>query len=207
MSQKPAWLTRKIVLQIALAVIAAGLFGPLYTVVEQTIGKDRAAELLQWGISAKDETEAAVTNAPVPTPPTVPEVPPVPVSVDELDISGAIQVCSNPANNLRNLSAIPANHRMISAQVQGSNVRVAYDIPSSYWSSTSDHLGFARGFVFWQDGGQVYASHYDWFKPGQTVKTLGNLYNGYVTRKPTGTLYFALISNDGKQRTNVKAAR
>lgn len=207
---KPTWLTKKVTLQIALALIAAGLFTPVYTVVENTIGKDRAAELLAWGLSEKAEAEQEIANPPVATnnPSTKPPVVDTPAQQgDDLDISRAILVCQNSANNISGLASIPALHTITSAQIQGSNVRLAYNVPSSYWSSTTDHRGFARGFVFWREGGQVYGSHFDWFRPGQTVKTLGNLYNGYVTRRPTGQLYFCLIANNKSARTNVKASK
>lgn len=207
MSKAPEWLTKKVKLQIAVALIAAGLFVPVYTVVENTIGKERAAELLAWGLSEKAEAEQEISN-----PSNVVTKPPVVEAqaehVDDLDISRAILVCKNTANNISGLASIPALHTITSAQIQGSNVRLAYDVPSSYWNQpVKSELDYARGFVFWVEAGQVYGSHYDWFKPGQTVKTLGNLYNGYVTRRPTGQLYFCLIANNKSARTNVKAAK
>lgn len=207
MTLKPAWLTRPKILAFGLALVAAGLFTPIYQTAEEVWGVDKTAELFKWILSAKDEVE---------NPKQPPVSPPVvedstikdSLTVDELDISkGVVQVCSNTGNNLRGLESIPALHTMTSARVEGSNVRVAYNVPSSYWASSTEATKFARGFVFWKEGDTIYASHYDWFRPGQTVKTLGNLYNGYVTRRPVGTLYFALISNDAKARTNIKAAR
>jgi hypothetical protein len=204
MTLKPKWLTRPKILAFGLALVAAGYFAPIYKIAEQTFGVAETTELFKWILAAKEETEASTNAPPVIVTPDAPQ-PTQPAIVDDLDISNVKQVGSN--NGLPRLTSIPALHTINSARVEGSNVRLSYNVPSSYWSSQSDHMKFARGWVFWQDGGQVYGAHYDWYRPGQTVKTLGNLYNGYVTRRPVGRLYFALIANDQSARTNVKGAQ
>lgn len=138
----------------------------------------------------------AVTNAP----PTQPE----PLQ-DAIDVSRARWASRNSFD----LSRAPAVIPMASAALidGGSKVRVAYDGPGGWWNSNTDALKFARGLVAWESGGQVYVAHYDWFRPGQTVKVTGNIGNGYVNpAPPRGTaLYFAIASNNKNERTTFAA--
>lgn len=95
--------------------------------------------------------------------------------------------------------------QMKSAKIEGGNVRVDYSPPSSWWRSSSEATKFPRGLIAWQSGGETLVGHFDWFKPTQTVKTLGNVTNGYLKARPSvgQEVYFLIASNDGKERTNV----
>ena len=120
---------------------------------------------------------------------------------DQIDVSRAVW---GGTNNKVDPSTARITVEMRSAKIQGGNVRVDYNPPASWWGSESDHLKFPRGLAAWLEGGTVYVAHYDWFKRGQSVKTIGNLKNGY-TRRPVGTVYFSIMSNDQSERTNFVA--
>jgi len=64
-----------------------------------------------------------------------------------------------------------------------------------------------RVYLFWESGGQVIGGMFDWHASGQTVKTLENVYGGYLggKRPPPGTtIYFCLSNIDCSERTNVR---
>lgn len=126
---------------------------------------------------------------------------PVPTNGDTIDISRAEWVSPNKID----LSKAVTTRQMKSARIEGNNVRVDYDPPPSWWRSSTEATKFARGLIVWQSGGRVIVGHFDWFKPGQTVKTLGNVTNGYLKARPTAgqPVAFLIVSNDGKERTNV----
>ena len=121
--------------------------------------------------------------------------------MDAIDISRAEWVSPNKVD----LSKAVTTRQMKSARIEGNNVRVDYDPPPSWWRSSTEATKFARGLIVWQSGGRVIVGHFDWFKPGQTVKTLGNVTNGYLKARPTAgqPVAFLIVSNDGKERTNV----
>ena len=121
--------------------------------------------------------------------------------VDQIDVSRAVW---GGTNNKVDPASARITVEMRSAKIVGGNVRVDYSPPASWWGSESDHLKFPRGLAAWREGGTVYVAHYDWFNRGQSVKTIGNLTNGY-TRRPVGTVYLAIMSNDQTERTNFVA--
>lgn len=193
---KPRWLTRTKILAFGMALVAAGYFVPIYQIAESVFGKQETAELFAWLMSAKEKQEAidaGVTNE-------VPVVEPDPVVVrDAIDIARVNQHGKNRVD----YSRMEVHPLLDFARVEGSNLRFNNRIPSSWWADQSNHLKFPRLHIAWADGGGYYGGHFDWLRSGQQLKTLNNTVNGYMGRRATGTLYFWIVSNDGKHRTNI----
>lgn len=128
---------------------------------------------------------------------------PTPDGKDAVNISRVEWVSPNKID----LSKALITLEMKSARIEGSNVRVDYKPPASWWKSDTDAMKFPRGIIAWESGGKVIVGHFDWFKKGQTVKTLGNVTNGYLKARPSvgQPIYFLIVSNDGRERTNVCA--
>jgi len=155
-------------------------------VVNQATGQEPA--------STPAETPAA--PAPSPAPPVVTD------GSDQLNISGAILL--GPHSGVPIKSA-PVTRGLYAASIDGGLVqfsvdRLGWPVPNEPVSGVD-----ARTFIFWVEGSQVYGGQFDWQRPGQTSKTLNNVYAGYLGRKPPkgGPVWFALCSIDGRQRTNV----
>lgn len=123
---------------------------------------------------------------------------------DALDVSGGtVQVASN---NKMQPSEAMITKRMISARIAGGLVHWQYD--SLGWSvKPGSKPTNGRCHIYWQEGGTIYGGHFDWLGVGQQAKTLGNVSNGYLTRRPPSgtTVYFCLISHDKRERTNLIA--
>ncbi len=124
-------------------------------------------------------------------------------SADDLDISGARQLGPHA-----NLSAAHAavTRLLYSANVSGGSVELSFDTlhwPAKRGKKTVD----GAVYIFWVSGGQVIGGYFDAHAVGQTRKGLENIHGGYLNGRKPGkgdTVYFALVSLDGRQRTNVK---
>jgi hypothetical protein len=122
---------------------------------------------------------------------------------DDLDISSADLLGPHDDDDAR---TAPITRTMHSANVEGGNVRMSYDDlgwPTRSGSKTTD----GGVYIFWLEGSQVVGGFFDHHGVGQKVKTLGNVHGGYLDGRqpPTGaTVYFALVSYECDQRTNVK---
>lgn len=209
MTAKPASLSRSKILAFGLALVAAGLFTPIYQTAESVFGVEETKSIFAWILSAKEAQEAVESNTnapPVVVPPVVPDQPEQPALVDDLDISNAIEVCSNSANNVGAQRA-KITHAIDSIRWDGNYIYFKNTMPQSWRNrSKAKEQGFMRNYAAWQEGGQVYMGHFDW-SDKHTKKETKNISNGYLTRRPVGKVYFFIVSNDGRERTNVKASQ
>ena len=126
---------------------------------------------------------------------------PAPQTADQIPVEGFVALGKHAKVNP---ARIAITDRLVSARIEGGNVRLAFD-PLG-WSTTSDKGKTVDGRVYiaWQDGDHWTGGHFDWHGLHQTVKTLGNIPGGYLDHKqpPHGApVAFCLIDLDGKQRT------
>lgn len=201
MTSKPTWLTRPRILAFGLALVAAGLFQPIYQVAEQTFGKEQTAELFRWILAAKEETEAGTNAPPVNPTPVQDSTVKDSLTVDAIDLRRVNQHGKNRVD----YSRMQTVDLLRFADIDDRNhVRYNNDLPSSWWRGSSP-TQLVRMHVFWPDGGGYYGGHFDWCRQGQTYKTLDNIPKGYLGRVPPrgSPMYFVLISNDGRYRTQV----
>ncbi len=134
--------------------------------------------------------------APAPAPPIATD------GRDQLDISGAILL--GPHSGVAIKSA-PITRNLFAASIEGGLVnfsmdRLGWPVPNQPVAGVD-----ARTFIFWREGSQVYGGQFDWQRPGQTAKTLKNVYDGYLGRRPPkgAPVWFALCRIDARERTNV----
>lgn len=145
------------------------------------------------------------TPTPPPSTPSDPSDPTAPgVTGDEIDISNSESLGPHSGKAAQKATV---TRKMHSCSIRGGNVQMSFD-PLG-WSTTSMKGKRVDGgvYLFWEQGGQVVGGLFDWHGVGQTSKTLGNVYGeNYLGRRPpTGaTVYFAIVSLDVQQRTNVK---
>jgi hypothetical protein len=200
MSKAPAWLDRKTKLRIGLQLIADNLFQPVYQSVEKVVGTAKADELLAWAMSEKAKQEDAEANPP--TVPNKPAEPPEVAIVDAIDITKVTQANKNRVDYNK---AQVVNILRFADLDDKVHVRFNNDAPSSWWASTTDHMKFVRLQTFWPDGSGYFGGHIDWVRPGQSYKTLNNIGKNYLGKQPPrgSPMYFMLVSNDGKWRSNI----
>jgi hypothetical protein len=148
------------------------------------------------------EPASTPTETPVAEPTPSPAPPVVTDGSDQLNISGAILLGPHAAVPIKS-AAVTRN--LYAASIDGGLVQFSVDRLN--WPIPNEPVAGvdARTYIFWVEGSQVYGGHFDWQRPGQTSKTLNNVYAGYLGRKPPkgGPVWFALCSVDGRQRTNV----
>lgn len=133
------------------------------------------------------------------SPGTLPPPVPQPGTGDAIDIS-RLDILQN--KHKVNLAAIPITKTLTRATIANGHVDTAPGI-SGWGGSYGEKL--ARGHIYWMDGGKLVGGHFDWYKDNQTHKTLKNIPEGYLGRKPPkgATVYFCMVSNDARQRTNL----
>jgi len=155
-------------------------------VVEQATGQD----------TSTPPPAAEPTPEPTPAPPISTD------GQDQLNISGAILLGPHAGVPIKS-AAITRN--MYAASIEGGLVnfsvdRLGWPVPNTPVAGVD-----ARTYIFWVEGSQVYGGHFDWQRPGQTSKTLDNIKNGYLGRRPPSgsPVWFALCRIDGKERTNI----
>lgn len=156
---------------------------------------------------AEPATQQTQTTDTVTTPPstTVPTTAPAaPVgSADDLDISAAKSYAPTAYPTAPGASI---TRMLFSANISGDHVNLSFE--SLNWPEKSGAKTIDGGvYIFWLEGSQVVGGYFDAHAVGQTSKGLENIHGGYLNghRPPRGaTVYFALVSIDGKQRTNVK---
>jgi hypothetical protein len=195
---------RSDILRFGLALVAKGLFDPIYQTAEGVWGKDKTAELFAWVLSAKQKQEEVEAN-----PPPLGNDEPInipPVVADDLDISNVVEASSG---NIITEQRIPITHELKSARIQGGNEVIQNDLPSSYWSDRSNHMKFCRCYCYWRGtDGRVYGGHFDWLRPGQSFKTISNVTVSYFRIKPQAgaRLYFSFVANNQSGRTQVRGS-
>jgi hypothetical protein len=125
---------------------------------------------------------------------------------DQLNISGAIMLGPHAGVPIK---SAPATRNLYAASIEGGLVnfsvdRLGWPVPNSPVSGVD-----ARTYIFWTEGSQVFGGQFDWQRPGQTAKTLENVKNGYLGRRPPSgsTVWFALCRIDGRERTNVAVSQ
>lgn len=148
------------------------------------------------GQNTASEQPAQPASAPAPAPPIATD------GRDQLNISGAILL--GPHSGVAIKSA-PVTRSLFAASIEGGLVnfsmdRLGWPVPNEPVAGVD-----ARTFIFWVEGSQVYGGQFDWQRPGQTAKTLNNVYAGYLGRRPPkgAPVWFALCRIDGRERTNV----
>jgi hypothetical protein len=122
---------------------------------------------------------------------------------DQLDFSGAIML--GPHKGVPVKSA-RITRNLFAASMSGGNVSFSMDnlgwpVPNAPVKGVN-----ARTYIFWREGGQLYGGMFEWQRPGQTVKTLKNISNGYLDgrRPPRGAQVWFMLSNvAANERTNV----
>lgn len=124
---------------------------------------------------------------------------PVPTNGDAIDIS-RLEILQN--KHKVNLASIPVTKTLKKASMSNGHVDTSRGITG--WGGSYGE-GLARGHIYWLDGGKLVGGHFDWYGEGQTHKTLKNIPGGYLGRKPSAgaRVYFCIVSNDAKQRTNL----
>ena len=122
---------------------------------------------------------------------------------DELDISGARMLGPHKdmvAQNAR------ITRGMYAADKEGNLVQMAFE--DLNWPSEGSGKKLDGGvYIFWDDGGGIVGGLFDWHAVGQTAKTLENIHDGYLDGRqpPRGAaIWFAIVSMDASERTNVK---
>lgn len=106
--------------------------------------------------------------------------------------------------------------RLHSVADMGGNCRLSYDPLGWPTTSTKGKTCDAGVCIAWPENGEIVGGiltnaiggWFDHKKVGQSVKTMENIFGGYVDGRqpPRGAqVWFWLISYDGKQRTNIKA--
>lgn len=161
----------------------------------------------------KKEPITIPTNPPV-TPPVTPSVP---TGTDALPWETIHWEGGNHAGVGK--AALPVKV-LRSAKVKGNMVYLDYDQTDDW--GLKDHKdgdntwqSYARLCAFSDHkDGALRGAHFDWLSidgsgKAQKAKVLSNIYNGYLfgSTPPVkgGMLWFAIISNDGKKRTNLVA--
>lgn len=122
---------------------------------------------------------------------------------DQLDISNAKSLGTHAGMSAQNAAV---TRTLYAAAKEGDHVSLSFDALN--WPSKGDGGKRVDGgvWIFWIDGGEVVGGLFDFHGVGQTVKTLENIYGGYLSgRKPAAgsPIWFALVSLDGSERTNV----
>ena len=122
---------------------------------------------------------------------------------DDLDISSARTLGVHQESIAQNAAI---TRELTSANVAGGNVVMAF--PSLDWPKAGGGKRVDGSVhLFWKEGAQVVGGYFDAHGAGQTTKGLENVYGGYLSgqQPPHGaTVYFALVSFDVSQRTNVR---
>ncbi len=190
-------ITKAETLKFALALIAAGLFPAIHDVAVNTWGESRTKELVEWAIQAQAKYEGEVANPE--------QQPPIdePATLDAIDAAKVTMIGKNRIG-ITGARVIPGS--MKGAKLEGGNVRYDLALPASWWIDRSNPLKGPRLHIYWPSAGGYVGGHYEWTSfPGQSVKTLKNIPNGYMGAQPPAgsVVYFCTISHDGKERTPI----
>lgn len=143
---------------------------------------------------ASTPTDSAAKSIPAPTPAVD--------GRDQLDISGAKSLGTHAGISAQNAAI---TRTLYAASKEGDNVSLSFE-PLNWPTQGGGKKVDGGVWLFWVEGSQVVGGLFDFHGVGQTSKTLENVYGGYLSgKKPAKgqTIYFALVSLDGKQRTNV----
>ena len=191
---KPATLTRPKILQFGLALVAKGMFDPIYKTAEEVFGVDQTSEIFKWILSAKD----AVENPPAvnPTPPAAPDT----ITADIL--SGAIW---GPKKEGKPETA-KIVCTMTDVRLQAPGIRWKDDKPSRWpikLVGKDKTRCIAVLYVAVQRNGKWQVSKFDWLRePDQEEKNLHNIQKNYegLSIRSGERVCFVIASTDGKER-------
>lgn len=142
-------------------------------------------------ISSDWKTNAAEITAEAQRPQSLDAIP-----ADQIEIIGKHKM--SPAK------AAPSA-RLHSAKIEGGNVRLSFD-PLGWPTQSSKGKTVDGGVIIvWQSGGKFVGGWFDHHGQGQKVKTLSNIFGGYVDGRqpPPGPVWFYLISYSGRERSNI----
>lgn len=155
-----------------------------------------------------------VVNPPPSTPPGSTNQPPstnvTPTAgtYDQLNISGAVMF--GPHARIKPSGARVTRGGLYKADKDGDHVRISFDPLNWPQQSSKGKSIDARCFIFWYQGTQLVGGMFDWHAVGQTYKTLGNVYHGYLSgqQPPKGaTIWFCLTNIAGTERTFVTKSK
>lgn len=122
---------------------------------------------------------------------------------EPIDLLKVVQTGKNPVD----YSRMVMEDVLDFANLEGGGVRSRATLSSAYWGGNDSKMGgLGRYHCFWMDGNQLFGGHFDWVrKGGQPFKTTEKIASGYLGKVPPAgsTMYFCMISNDGKRRTDV----
>jgi hypothetical protein len=171
---------------------------------EMNLGaKNTASDTTTTPAPTTTQPAPGIPVTPATTPATTPAANTPPVGLDDLDISAA-RMLGPHSDMVAQGAAI--TRLLFSANVEGDKVAMSFEDlnwPEQHGKKTTD----GAVYLFWQSGGGVVGGYFDAHGVGQTSKGLENVYGGYLSgqQPPRGaTVYFALVSFDAAQRTNVK---
>lgn len=129
----------------------------------------------------------------------------VPVSVDALDISKA-QLFGTHAKVNPTKAAVTRDLNAADVEKGGGAVRL--DFEALHWSTQSSKGKTIDGrvYLYWLEGEQVLGGHFDWHGQGQKVKTLENVWGGYLQNKKPASgarVWFCITDLECHERTQV----
>ncbi len=145
------------------------------------------------------------TNAPEPviTNPALPPLDPL-GDLDAIDIRGARLLGTH--------AKVDPAYAKITKQLTSADLRggeVILDYETLGWPANNSGIGSdidGRVYMLWYGAdGKLTGGHFEWKRPGQGSKGIGNVLDGYLSGQkppPGATVYFGLLSNDGTERTN-----
>ncbi len=181
------------IMMVAMLLVYAGCS------VDNTDSSSAEQQVVNQATGNDSETPA---KAATPEPTSTPSQPIATDGRDQLDISGAILLGPHAGVPIKSASI---TRNLYAASIEGGMVnfsmdRLGWPVPNTPVAGVD-----ARTYIFWVEGSQVYGGHFDWQRPGQTSKTLNNVYAGYLGRRPPkgGPVWFALCRIDARERTNV----
>lgn len=125
-------------------------------------------------------------------------------TVDDIDVAKVKIIGKHGMNP----SKAQPTRTLHSVSDMGGNCRLSYDPLGWPTTSAKGKTCDAGVVILWPEGDGYTGGWFDHKKVGQSVKTMENIFGGYVDGKqpPAGSqVWFYLISYDGKQRTNIKA--
>lgn len=158
----------------------------------QSLELEGSAFLLASTLTTNTVTVPAVTAA-------------APVSVDAIDISKA-QLFGTHARVNPTKAAVTRDLHSSDVEKGGGAVRLSFEALRWGTQSMKGKTVDGRVYLYWQEGEQVLGGHFDWHGQGQSVKTLDNVWGGYLEgrKPPSGArVWFCITDLECHERTQV----
>jgi len=127
-------------------------------------------------------------------------------SIDDIDVSKAKLTGAHRGTNP---AKAQPTRLLKSVRISGTeSIRFEHEILGWPDNSPVGENIDGRCYIYWRDGDALTGGQFDWKRPasnGVSVKDTKNLHNGYLPTPAVGAvLWFCLVSNDGRERTNVR---